>query len=165
MQQGASVYLRGTLGFLAGLYTVAMALLVLSKTLTSAAVNIPFADKLLRAISIIGPLRRAMAMSRFCATYDLQLDAGVNVMQSLYGAANASQSGLVRRAIARSLPQVRLGHQVGPLLAKSGAFPATYIGYQIFLTFQNTVQQIEQLFQLAQSASSGWRRSCGCLEN
>jgi type II secretory pathway component PulF len=80
-------------------------------------------DWLLRRIPLIGKIRRAFALSRFCAAYDMQLGAGVNVMDSLDSAAKASRSGLIRSAVDAALPEVRSGAQVGPLLARSSAFP------------------------------------------
>jgi type II secretory pathway component PulF len=72
---------------------------------------------------MIGKIRRAFATSRFCATYAMQLDAGINVIDGLEAAQRASLSGLFRAAVRRAVPEVRNGSQVGPLLASSGAFP------------------------------------------
>ena len=77
-------------------------------------------DAFLRRLPVIGKLRRAYALGRFCATYEMQLKAGVNVMDSLASAGKASQSGLVSAAVRQAIPHVRSGSQVGPLLKLHG---------------------------------------------
>lgn len=82
----------------------------------------PSVDKFLRKIPLFGKVRRAFAISRFCATYEMQLDAGVNVLDAMETAERASQSGLIRRAIHEGLPKLRTGSQPSELLTLS-AFP------------------------------------------
>ena len=60
----------------------------------------------------------------------MQLDAGVNVMDSLEASGRASRSGRIRRAVRRAVPEVRGGSPAGPLLAESGAFPEE-VGHSI----------------------------------
>jgi type IV pilus assembly protein PilC len=72
----------------------------------------------------------------FCATYEMQLEAGINVIDALQAAQRASLSGLIKRAVQRAIPEIRNGAQVGPLLAASGAFPepvtrAILVGEQV----------------------------------
>jgi type II secretory pathway component PulF len=80
-------------------------------------------DSFLGLVPLIGGIRRSLALSRFCTTYQMQLDAGVNVMDSLDAAGRASASARIRRGIRRSLPQIRAGQAVGQELAKTGALP------------------------------------------
>jgi len=49
----------------------------------------------------------------------MQLDAGVNVIESLEAAGRASRSGLIRSLVSRAVPEVRRGEQVGTQLARS----------------------------------------------
>jgi len=84
-------------------------------------------DRFLRALPLFGKLRRAFALSRFCTAYHLQLEAGVNVLASLESAAGASGSAILRGAVARGLPSVRSGGQVGAALAQTGDFPEPFI--------------------------------------
>ena len=83
-------------------------------------------DRLLITVPVLGPIRRFFALSRFCTVYGLQLDAGINVIDSLLTAGRASRSGLAQTAADDAAPQVRGGAQVGPLLAASGAFPSEF---------------------------------------
>ncbi|MEP6668991.1 MAG: type II secretion system F family protein [Chthoniobacter sp.] len=80
-------------------------------------------DRLLISIPLLGNIRRAFALSRFCTVYGMQLDAGINVIDSVQSAGRSSLSGLVRSAVDSALPRIRAGSQVGPLLAASDAFP------------------------------------------
>lgn len=80
-------------------------------------------DRLLITFPVLGQIRRSFALSRFCTVYGMQLDAGINVIDSILNAGRSSRSGLVRSAVDSAVPQIRNGSQVGPLLAASGAFP------------------------------------------
>ncbi len=120
---GLSAYLRATVGFFALVYGLLLIVALLVPILRDAGAKSAVVDRLLRFLPLFGKTRRAFATARFCATYGMQLDAGINVLDALQAAQRASRSGLVRVAIAKALPEVRGGVQVGPLLAVSGAFP------------------------------------------
>ena len=81
-------------------------------------------DRLINALPVIGTIRRSFALSRFCTVYGLQLDAGINVIDSVLTAGRSSRSGSVSSAVNAVVPEIRGGRQVGPLLAASGAFPS-----------------------------------------
>ena len=120
---GLAAYLREVLGQLALIYGLVFIIYLLIPILRDAGSQSALMDSLLRRIPMIGKIRRCFATSRFCATYGMQLDAGINVIDALDAAQKASLSGMVRSAIRRIIPEVRNGSQVGPLLAISGAFP------------------------------------------
>lgn len=81
-------------------------------------------DRLINAVPVIGTIRRSFALSRFCTVYGLQLDAGINVIDSVMTAGRSSRSGSVCSAVHSVMSELRGGSQVGPLLAASGAFPS-----------------------------------------
>jgi type IV pilus assembly protein PilC len=116
-------YLRETVGILILIAACLCVLYLLFTILRDAGSKNSTFDSVFRFIPRIGKVRRAFATSRFCATYGMQLDAGVNVIDALQAAQRASQSGLMREAVLKAIPEVRNGLQVGPLLASSGAFP------------------------------------------
>jgi type II secretory pathway component PulF len=120
---GLVAYLRQVLGKLILIYGIGLVVYLLVPLLRDAGSKSATFDSLLRLLPMIGPIRRAFATSRFCATYGMQLDAGINVIDALESAQRASLSGMMRAAIKRAIPEVRQGAQVGPLLAASGAFP------------------------------------------
>jgi type II secretory pathway component PulF len=118
----ANEYLKQTFGLLLPLYACcALAAFVTAFVMREGA-RLPTMDFFLRLIPGVGKMRRAFALSRFCMTYDMQLQSGVNVMDSLTTAGAASQSALVIAAVEKMLPQIRGGAQVGPLLTSSRAF-------------------------------------------
>ena len=80
-------------------------------------------DRFFLLIPGTGKVRRSFALARFCATYDAQLEAAVNVMESLKSAADASRSAVIIKAIYKSLPALRGGEQVGQILANTRVFP------------------------------------------
>ena len=124
---GLAAYLKATFGFLALLYGIALVIALLVPLLRDAGSKSAALDSLLRMLPLVGGIRRALSTSRFCATYEMQLDAGINVIDALQAAQRASRSGLIRAAVERAIPEVRGGAQVGGLLAASGAFPEPMI--------------------------------------
>ena len=99
----------------------------LIRMLLAAAENSAVADRLLRAIPVLGKIRRDFSFSRFCSAYHMQLDAGVNVLANLEMSGAASGSAIVREAVASAMPDVRSGSQVGPALEKTRAFPEPFV--------------------------------------
>ncbi len=123
----AQSYLEQTVGVLMVLYFgIAAAALMLSQ-LNRLGCIYTAVDRILRAVPGFGKVRRSFSLARFCATYEAQLDAGVNVMESLTTSGKTSQSALIAGAVRNALPELRGGSQVAPLLAKSGAFPEDMI--------------------------------------
>ena len=61
-------------------------------------------DRSLGLIPVIGGLRRDLALSRFSAAYDMQLEAGVNVLGALEASGRASASASYRDAVDKALP-------------------------------------------------------------
>ena len=120
-------FCRETLTAFVFFYAAVAIIAMLAPLLRDAGAVSAAMDRLLSAVPLIGKVRRAFALSRFCTVYGLQLDAGVNVIDSLIAAGSASRSGMVRSAVDGAVPEVRGGAQVGPLLAMSGAFPADFV--------------------------------------
>ena len=117
-------YLVQTVEALGVLYLGLFALWVISTTLLKMGQRDVFIDRLLGWLPLVGTMRRNLALSRFCATYEMQLQAAINIMDGLHAAADASQSARIRAAIEAVVPQVRAGAQVGASLTGSAAFPA-----------------------------------------
>jgi type II secretory pathway component PulF len=63
-------------------------------------------------------------LSRFCATYEMQLQAGINVMDGVRASAEASQSAHIQSTLQRLRPQMVAGNSLGTLITGEGAFPA-----------------------------------------
>lgn len=111
---------------LGGFYVAAASFYAVFRMIHRAGSVVDPADALLRAVPLIGAIHKSLALSRFCTTFQMQLDAGVNVMDSLISAASASESALIKTAIRQMLPGVRDGRQVGSELAATRAFPAEF---------------------------------------
>lgn len=120
---GAKAYLWHTVGFLGALWIGGLVAFLGLRELQLAATWNPAIDRLVLAIPFFGKLRRAFVLARFCATYDMQLEAGINVIDSLTAASGASHSAAVAEAVRAAMPEVRTGAQVGPLLGRSHVFP------------------------------------------
>ncbi|MEA3189406.1 MAG: type pilus assembly protein PilC [Chthoniobacter sp.] len=126
LAMGGSVmeYARQTIGFLLLIYAAVLLAWIIGEKLSRAGETSVAIDSALRAVPLFGKVRRSFALARFCATYDAQLGAGVNVFDVLTSAGQASRSALVMQAVRKALPEVRGGSKVGPLLQNSRAFPA-----------------------------------------
>ncbi|HEY3897945.1 MAG TPA: type II secretion system F family protein [Chthoniobacter sp.] len=105
-------------------------------------------DRLLITIPVLGTIRRSFALSRFCTVYGIQLDAGINVIDSVLSGARSSLSGLVRSAVDWAVPRIRSGEQVGPLLAASDAFPTDLT--QALIVGEETGSLDDELRRLAE---------------
>ena len=81
-------------------------------------------DWVLGRLPLAGKLRRNLALSRFYATYEMQLQAGINVFDSLRAAADASQSARIESFIATVLPRIRGGDSFGSALTGKGVLPS-----------------------------------------
>ena len=112
-----------TLGFF---YALIAALVGGGLVLTRTARTSVGVDRFLSLIPMIGKLRRNLALSRFCASYEMQLSAGVNVMDSVRAAGEASQSARVRAEVARMVPEMMAGVSIGTLVVGKSVFPAAF---------------------------------------
>jgi type IV pilus assembly protein PilC len=146
--QGIRPFVMQTFGVLLGFYAVVAVIAFLVPMLGNIAATSVSVDRLLRTVPLIGKIRRSFALSRFCTVYEIQLDAGVNIIDSLLTAGQASRSGLVLSAVDFAVPELRSGAQVGPLLAASGAFPAEVI--QSFIVGEETGGLDKELRRLSE---------------
>lgn len=115
-------YLTQTVGLLLILYLVAGAAAAGVRWLLRLGARIVAVDRFLRVVPILGKLRTDFATARFCATYDAQLEAGVNVLDAFASAARASGSALVVETARSAMPELRKGARVGEQLHRRGAF-------------------------------------------
>ncbi len=104
-------------------YALLLGLWIVADAVVAAARASAGLDAFLGALPILGKLRRNMALGRFCAVYEMQLQAGINVPDSLRAAADASGSARIRAAIKRAAPQILKGERVGAALGNTAAFP------------------------------------------
>jgi general secretion pathway protein F len=104
-------------------------------------------DQLIWAIPFLGKLRSGFALSRFCSAYNLQLDAGVNVIGSLDVAGRTSGSAVILNAAAKALPSVHAGGSVGAALTATRAFPEPVV--RAFAVGEQTGQLDTELRRLA----------------
>jgi general secretion pathway protein F len=148
LSAGLPPYLRETGLSLLVFYAIVGVALLLGPILRNAGSINPGADRMLRMLPLLGKIRRAFALARFCLVYDLQLGAGVNVFDALQTAGRASRSGLILQAVERAIPEVRAGAQVGALLAVSNAFPSEMM--RTFLVAEETGELDRELPRLTE---------------
>lgn len=121
---GLPAYLRATLPMFFWVWGVALAIAVIVPIFDDLGAKLAVIDDFLRDLPLFGKVRTSLSVARFCGTYDMQLDAGVNVMDSILSAAEASRSGLLHRAVQRGLPSLRAGKSVGDIMEDyPGALP------------------------------------------
>lgn len=122
VRENFNAYLQRISTLLAGVIAAVFLAKFARDLIASATISSPFVERLVRLIPAVGSMQRAFAMNRFCLVYDLQIEAGINTLDALQAAAEASRSALVANLIRKILPEVRAGSQVGPLLVGSDAF-------------------------------------------
>jgi type II secretory pathway component PulF len=149
MTQGVEAYLVAVVAKLAILWGAILALSLVVPAISELGAKSAFVDGLLRWVPLVSSIRRNFAVSRFCSTYEMQMGAGVNVMEGLEAAGRASRSGLIAANIARALPEVVKGNQVGPLLGRGNAFPPAMI--RDFTVGEQTGRLDEELNRLTES--------------
>jgi type IV pilus assembly protein PilC len=121
---GLPAYVRATGTVLGIFYGLVLLGAIIVPLVSRAGANDASLDASLRSIPLIGKARRALAVSRFCGTFDLQLDAGVNVIESLTTAARASRSGLLNTLARRAVKRLREGQSLSEVLGcVRGALP------------------------------------------
>lgn len=154
---GWKAYLRETGTTLTYFYGVLLAVAILWPIIREVGAWSGMMDRVLRLVPMVGRIRRDLGVARFFGTYDMQLDAGVNVMDSLLSAAEASRLGLVRQAAKRALPELRAGGTVGPTLEDSGALPREAAGAMVIAEetgeLHRTLPKLQEEFE-----ESGLRR-------
>lgn len=78
-------------------------------------------------IPVVGQLRKALAMERFCQVFRIYLITGFKPSDGILAAAEASQSGELLEAARAIKPQLEAGLALGPLLKLDvGAFPEDF---------------------------------------
>jgi type II secretory pathway component PulF len=109
--------------YLVGLWAIILGVMFLCHLAALAAAANPAFDRVLGTLPVIGKLRRAFALSRFCLAYDMQLEAGINVMSAIETAGQASGSGSYVAAARAAVPALRNGESLSVALQKTGSFP------------------------------------------
>lgn len=145
--KSSAEFFREVGGTFVFIYAIVAIVAMLTPVLRDLGAGSAFMDRLVNAIPLLGRVRRSFALSRFCTVYGLQLDAGVNIIDSLIAAGAASRSGSIRAAVDAAVPEVRTGSQVGPLLAASDAFPMEIM--QTIIVGEETGKLVEELKRLA----------------
>lgn len=153
---GLAPFLKAVGFAMGGLWLSIFIITALIRALLAAAKNAAAPDRFLRAIPIFGKLRRDFALGRFCSAYHMQLDAGVNVLDSLEMSGAASGSAILREAIASAMPAVRAGGRVGPALEEARAFPKRFV--RAFAVGEQTGELDSELQRIAEEYRSAAMR-------
>jgi len=121
--EGVWAAIGTALASLAIAYGVAMLGYLAGKWWLRQSVESESADRWLQSLPLFGNTRRCLVAARFCGTYEMQLQAGVNILDALQWAGQASQSALLIQAVKRLLPELRQGKKAGDLMERESAFP------------------------------------------
>jgi len=154
---GFPSYLLQTFGLLAAVYLVVIVLAFLAYLLGRSGNTSAQIDGLLRLIPLVGRIRVDFATARFSATYGMQLNAGIHLVDALQSANLASQSGLISRAVEAAISQVRKGELVSQSPVFGQAFRPEWI--ESFSVGEQTGRLDLELARLAEdSRKSGLAR-------
>ena len=120
-------------------------------------------DRSVGLIPLIGGMRRDLALSRFTAAYDMQLEAGVNVLGALEASGRASASASYRAATARALHGVRSGETVYSALTATRAFPERLL--RAFMIGEESGRLDQELRALSEEYRAGGLRKLEALSD
>ncbi|HEY5298450.1 MAG TPA: type II secretion system F family protein [Verrucomicrobiae bacterium] len=85
-----------------------------------------FIESLLNPIPLLGTARRFLALSRLSAALEALISAGMNIVEAWEIAANASNSPMLRRTVARWKSPLAEGRTPSELVQSSSIFPETF---------------------------------------
>ncbi len=145
---GIVPYLWATMEPLATFYAVAAGGWLCWQAFTEAARHSVAADKLLRRIPGVGPIREKFALARFFSTLDAQLEAQVNIWDAFANAAKTSDSARIIVAAREAMPMLRAGERLSEALAAKKVIPADYV--RSFRVAEQTGELDKELSILAQ---------------
>lgn len=98
------------------------------KTLNSRAMTSEAVDRFLRALPVIGGVRRHWSLARFCQVFHAGLLAAVRIAETVRLAGLASQSGVIREGAASAAARVDEGQPVSVAMASTGGrFPMAFV--------------------------------------
>jgi type II secretory pathway component PulF len=120
---GLVPFLWASLTPLAILYALAAGLWLWWKALSEAARTNVAADKFLRRIPGIGPIREKFALARFFATLDAQLEAQVNIWDAFANSAKTSDSARIIAGARKAMPMLQAGERLSEALAAGKVIP------------------------------------------
>jgi type IV pilus assembly protein PilC len=141
-------YLWATLAPLATFYALAAGLWLCWQAFTEAARHSVVADKLLRRIPGVGPIREKFALARFFSTLDAQLEAQVNMWDAFANAAKTSDSARIIVAARQAMPMLQAGERLSEALAAKKVIPDEYV--RSFRVAEQTGELDKELTLLAQ---------------
>jgi type II secretory pathway component PulF len=118
-------------------------------------------DRSLGLIPLIGGMRRDLALSRFTAAYDMQLEAGVNVLGALEASGKASASAAYRAATEKAVIDVRSGEPVSTALTATRAFPERFL--RAFMVGEESGRLDQELRSLSEEYRIGGLRKLESL--
>jgi type II secretory pathway component PulF len=108
------------------LYVVAFVVLMAIRAVLKMAPGNAAIDGSINRIPWIGSVRKNLAMARFSQVYHSCLLAGIPMSETAGISADASQSGLIRRAGERLVQTAREGNALGPQFVAEDAFPKAF---------------------------------------
>lgn len=120
-------YVLETLGFILVLWVISLFLYFLISTFQNAAKNIGWVDRLLRLFPLMGKVHEWGALSRFCMSLQMQVQAGIPMLQALPVAGRTSQSGLVENLSKRAVKKIDEGASLSEALRDPNALTPALI--------------------------------------
>jgi type II secretory pathway component PulF len=120
-------YLGAVLPTFAVMYAIAAAIWLLWRGLAEAARHNVTADRFIRIIPGIGPIREKFALARFFATLDAQLEASVNIWDAFANAAATTDSARFIHAAREAMPMLKSGERLSEAIAAKKVIPPQYV--------------------------------------
>lgn len=88
-----------------------------------------YIESVLRFVPILGSARRALVLARLSLALEALINAGVNIVEAWFLAADATASPDMRRTVAAWRPEFAAGHAPASLVSHSGKFPGVFCNF------------------------------------
>ena len=107
-------------------YVIAFVLFMAIRAVLKMAPEKPGIDALINRIPWVGNTRRNLSMARFCRVYHSCVLAGISMSETVRVSADASHSGMIRKAGDRLVQIAKEGNALGPGFIAEDAFPKAF---------------------------------------
>jgi len=124
LESDLSVYVFAVIGILLPVYLAGGLAFGAAWVLRKLVVSNPGAERVIRAIPMIGSLFRNAALSRFCLVLSLGIRSASGVLPSLTRAGRASRSALFQAAADEAVKKIRAGSGFAESLSGATVFPS-----------------------------------------
>jgi len=123
LESNVGAFVSAVMGILLPVYIAGALIFAAAWVLRGLVVSSPEAERIIRAIPMVGSLFRNASMARFCLVLSLGIRSASGILASLARAGRASRSALVCAAAEDAVKRIRAGSGFAESLSGNAVFP------------------------------------------